>query len=67
VFENVSVAGFSIGYRNLNNLSVGQVWQNPGFSNNSLAQEEHLLSQSPDPEQFYENVILPHKLDLSLE
>jgi lipopolysaccharide/colanic/teichoic acid biosynthesis glycosyltransferase len=29
--------------------------------------EEHLLSQSPDPEQFYENVILPHKLDLSLE
>jgi hypothetical protein len=46
VFENVSVSGFSIGYRNLNNLSVGQVWQNPAFSNNSLAQQFANIAQS---------------------
>ncbi len=28
--------------------------------------EEHLLSQSPEPERFYEEIILPHKLDLNL-
>jgi lipopolysaccharide/colanic/teichoic acid biosynthesis glycosyltransferase len=28
--------------------------------------EEHILSQSPDPERFYEDVILPHKLALNL-
>ena len=28
--------------------------------------EERLLGQSSDPERFYSNVVLPHKLDLSL-
>jgi hypothetical protein len=46
VFENVVVSGFSIGYRNLNTLSVGQVWQNPSFSNNGIAQQFSNIAQS---------------------
>ncbi len=29
--------------------------------------EEEILAQSGDPESFYRNVVLPHKLDLNLE
>ncbi len=42
----------------------------PGITNIASIRyrhEECLLSQSPDPERFYEDVILPHKLDLSLD
>ena len=28
--------------------------------------EEEILAQSEDPESFYRNVVLPHKLDLNL-
>ncbi len=56
VFENVSVSGFSVGYRNLNPLSVGQVWNNPGFSNNGVAQQFANIAQVTHGGTFAGNI-----------
>jgi lipopolysaccharide/colanic/teichoic acid biosynthesis glycosyltransferase len=42
----------------------------PGITDNAsimFYNEEELLSRSPDPEEFYRNIILPKKLDLYID
>lgn len=42
----------------------------PGITDNAsilFYNEEKLLSRSPDPEEFYRNIILPNKLDLYID
>jgi lipopolysaccharide/colanic/teichoic acid biosynthesis glycosyltransferase len=42
----------------------------PGITDNAsimFYNEEELLSRSPDPEGFYQNIILPKKLDLYID
>lgn len=47
-FDNISIEGFPVGYRNLNNTSIGVVWNNPQFFQNGAA----VLLDSATPISF---------------